>query len=141
MSAVIKEIHLIGGIQVNVFKARTEPPSHSVAILFLLHGRKGSVKDVDSIATTIIDKNASDKQHRKLWVVTLVKHILSPHLEFMSKGINFPCYLATFRIIVTMVRDLSNQELIVHGPIESATAFMRMFYSSIQFPKKRNYRF
>ena len=78
MTAVIKETHLIGGIHVNVFKSRTENQTHSVAILFLLHGRKGSVKDVDSIATTIIEKNTNAvQQHRsKLWVVTLVKHFL-----------------------------------------------------------------
>ena len=74
MSAVIKEIHLIGGIQVHVYKLKDSESivqPHSVAILFLLHGRKESVKDVDSIARTIIEKNAA--QRRKLWVVTLVK--------------------------------------------------------------------
>ena len=117
MSAVTKEIHLIGGIQVGVFKG---PGSitHSVAILFLLHGRKGSVKDLDSIARTILEKNTeNDQQQRKLLVVTLVK--LLPILNHVI-GVDF---VATFRIIVTMDRDLLIQRLIVHGP---ATAFMRM---------------
>ena len=70
---MLKEIHLIGGIQVNVYKASNIQP-HSVAILFLLHGRKSSAKDVDSIANTILEKNTTenDQQQRKLWVVTLV---------------------------------------------------------------------
>ena len=74
MSAVIKEIHLIGGIQVNVYKgSESNVQLHSVAILFLLHGRMDSVKHVDSIARSIIEKNTeNDQQQRKLWVVTLV---------------------------------------------------------------------
>jgi hypothetical protein len=80
-TTVIKEIHLIGGIQVNVYKGsefNLNIQPHSVAILFLLHGRKGSVKDVDSIARTILEKNTgNDQQQRKLWVVALVKVLLS----------------------------------------------------------------
>lgn len=73
MSTVVKEIHLIGGIQVNIYKASNIQPS-SVAILFLLHGRKGSAKEIDPIARTILEKNTeNDHQQRKLWVVTLVK--------------------------------------------------------------------
>ena len=74
MSAVIKDIHLIGGIQVNVYKgSESNIQLQSVAILFLLHGRKDSVKDLDSIARTILEKNTeNDQQRRKLWVVTLV---------------------------------------------------------------------
>jgi len=73
MSAVIKEIHLIGGIQANVYKgSESNIQPRSVAILFLLHGRKDSVKDVDAIARTILEKNPeNDQQQRKLWVVTL----------------------------------------------------------------------
>lgn len=83
------EIHLIGGIQVNVFKGPSESITQpfSVAILFLLHGRKESVEDVDSIARTIIEKNA-DQQQRKLWVVTLVKHL--PFLNHVI-SIDFCC--------------------------------------------------
>ena len=78
MAAVIKETHLVGGIQVNVYKgSESNNRPHSVAILFLLHGRKNSVKDVDSIARTIIEKNTeNDQQQRTLWVVTLVKVLL-----------------------------------------------------------------
>ena len=78
MSAVIKENHLIGGIQVNVYKgSESNVQPQSVAVLFLLHGRKDSVKDVDSIARTILEKNPEDdQQQRKLWVVTLVKVFL-----------------------------------------------------------------
>ena len=74
MSAVIKEIHLISGIQANVYKgSESNIQPQSVAILFLLHGRMDSVKDVDSIARTILEKNPeSQQQQRKLWVVTLV---------------------------------------------------------------------
>lgn len=75
MSAVIKEIHLIGGIQINVYKGSTSNTRpHSVAILFLLHGRTQSTKAVDSIARLILEK--SDHQEGKLWIVTLVKALL-----------------------------------------------------------------
>ena len=79
MSAVIKENHLIGGIQVNVYKgSESNIQPQSVAVLFLLHGRKDSVKDLDSIARIILAKNTeNDQQQRKLWVVTLVKVFLS----------------------------------------------------------------
>lgn len=79
MSAVVKEMHLIGGIQVNVYKgSESNIQPHSVAILFLLHGRKESVKDVDSTARTILEKiTENDQQQRKLWVVTLVRILLS----------------------------------------------------------------
>ena len=122
MSRVVKEIHLIGGIQVNVYKASNIQPS-SVAILFLLHGRKGSAKEIDPIARTILEKNTeNDHQQRKLWVVTLVKK--SSSLESCHKYIDF---VAAFRIIVTMDRDLLTQRPILHGPpIKSATTPMRM---------------
>jgi len=71
MPAVIKEIHVIGGIQINVYKASDSESTiqpHSVAILFLLHGRLQSAKDVDSIARSILEKN--NQQQRKLWIVT-----------------------------------------------------------------------
>ena len=79
MSAVIKDNHLIGGIQVNVYKSNRSD-LNSVAILFLLHGREGSVKNVDSIARTIVEKN--NQQQRKLWVVTFVN--ILPFFEIMS---------------------------------------------------------
>jgi hypothetical protein len=76
---MIKEIHLIGGIQVNIYKgfdSNIQP--HSVAILFLLHGRMDSVKDVDSTAKTILEKNTENgQQQRKLWIVTFVDVLLS----------------------------------------------------------------
>jgi dienelactone hydrolase len=71
MSAVIKDTHLIGGIHVNVYKrSESIKQPQSVAILFLLHGRKGSAKDMDPTARAIIEK-VTDQQQRKLWVVTL----------------------------------------------------------------------
>lgn len=87
MSAVIKEIHLIGGIQVNVFKASAESSvqPHSVAILFLLHGRKESANNVDSIARTIIEKNSTGQHQRKLRVVTLVKLLRVLFLDHVIK--------------------------------------------------------
>jgi hypothetical protein len=66
MAAVTRDIHLIGGIQINVYKPNIR--AHSVAILFLLHGRTQSVKSVDVIARSILEKN----DHGKLWIVTLV---------------------------------------------------------------------
>lgn len=73
MSAVIKGVHNVGGIQVNIYKGHSESikQPHSVAILFLLHGRKGSAKDMDPVARTIIEKNMDQQQQRELWVVTL----------------------------------------------------------------------
>jgi hypothetical protein len=136
MSAVVKDTHLIGGIQVNVYKLEGLSESikrpHSIAILFLLHGRKGSAKDIDPIARKILEKN-TDQQQRELWVVTLVKHI-----PFLVHVISIH-FVATFRIIVTMEKGLSNQGLIVLGPIKSAaTSFMRMFvYSSFFNHKKK----
>jgi hypothetical protein len=101
MSAVVKDTHLIGGIRVNVYKGRSESikQPHSVAILFLLHGRKGSAKDIDPTARKIIEKN-TDQQQRELWVVTLVKHI-----PFLVHVISIH-FVATFRIIVTMEKGL-----------------------------------
>jgi len=69
MFTITKETHLIGGIQIYVHKSNIQQ-AHSVAILFLLHGRHDSAKDVDSIAKTILEKN-DNQQKRKLWIVTL----------------------------------------------------------------------
>ena len=73
------EIHFIGGIQIHVYKgSESNIQPRSVAILFLLHGRHDSAADVDSIARAILEKNSGyDMQQRKLWIVTLVKVLIS----------------------------------------------------------------
>jgi hypothetical protein len=73
-ATAIKEIHLIGGIQVHVYKdSESNIQPRSVAILFLLHGRTQSAKDVDFIAKSFLGKNNQQQQQRKLWIVLLVK--------------------------------------------------------------------
>lgn len=113
MAAVTKEIHLIGGIQINVYKPNIQAPS--VAILFLLHGRTQSVKSLDVIARSILEKN----EHGKLWIVTFVTKKVPFFFESYRQVL--------FRIIAIMDIDLWTYGPTMDGPRKSVTPFMRMF--------------
>ncbi|KAF8958322.1 Alpha/Beta hydrolase protein [Flammula alnicola] len=68
--SIVKEDHIIGGIQTHVYKGSASL-APSVVVVFLLHGRTGSADDVDPFARTLIDKARTKDQSHSLCIVTL----------------------------------------------------------------------
>lgn len=70
--AVTKEELNIGGLPINVYLKADSIESQPVVGFFLLHGRHGSVEEVDPIARMVIELALSMSHERDLVVVTFV---------------------------------------------------------------------
>jgi len=67
MSA-ITESHTIAGLKVRVYRS-SQPPTASIAAVFLLHGRLGSAEDIDGFARACL--KTAEGQKRGLYVIAL----------------------------------------------------------------------
>jgi len=66
--------HCVGGIGFRIYK-KSPLTSKPLSILFLLHGRHGSLKTVDSTAKKLLNK--VEENLCSLWIITLVRLFFS----------------------------------------------------------------